>query len=226
MGIRAKSVLLLLIAAIAAPGAYCAGGEQSGESALAALHRENRELRTQLLKTNDELARMKKWLAGMVSGEAELDSGKQLLMENRFNSAVRLGNTLVLKSSEASRELRSLLNELQLDKARKIRYMMILDELDSAAAAFSGNAVRSSLKDGDFRVIAIDRKLQTVIISGGLKDGIAPGMVFRPVGKPETDLRLRVISVRPEACAADFVSGKWSELVTGMAVTPFNLVQK
>ena len=222
-----KNFQLLLTAAISAIGICCAAGEeQAGESALAALRRENRELRSRLLKQSEELTRMKSWLAGMVSGEAELGTKKQLQMENRFDSVIRSGNALVLKSSELSREFRSLLGTLQLGEARKIRYIMMLDELDSAAAAFSGNAVKNSLKDGDFRIIAIDRKLQTVIISGGLKDGIAPGMVFSPAAAPELGLRLRVISVRPEVCAADFIAGEWNDLAAGMAVTPFRLVQK
>lgn len=215
-----KRISLLLLALL-----WCwraAGREEV--SAFDALRRENAQLRTQLIKQNAELARLRLWLAGMVSGSAELphDQTERVLLA-RFNEVIGNGKNLSVKVAAAVRELRQLLAQAKLNDAARIQYSMLLDELEQLARSFSAVAVGGSeqSKNLEMRIISLDSKLHIAVVSGGLREGIFPGMLLYPVNFSNDDLRLRVIGVRSGACVVDLAGGKWSDVTPGMALTPF-----
>ncbi len=213
-----KTCMIFSFLAAAAVMAAAAG---EGESAFDVLRKENAQLRSQLIKLNAELSLMRLWLAGMVSGEAEVVPEQKALLLTKFNEVVRRGQKLALKSGDVTRELRRLLLSLKLDDAMRIRYTMLLDELDRMAQEFSGAVVKTDSKNLDLRIISMDSKLHIAVVSGGLREGIFPGMVLYPMGNPSSKLRLRVIGVRSGACAVDLAGGEWSEVTPGMRLTPF-----
>ena len=215
--IKKISISFLALAAVALTGA--ATGE--GESAFDKLRKENAQLRSQLIKQNAELARMRLWLAGMVSGEVETATEQKILLLNRFKEVVGKGKNLALKAGDVTRELRALLARAKLDDASRIQYTMLLDELDRMAQEYFGVVSENGAKNLDLRVISLDSKLHVAVVSGGLREGIFPGMMLFPVGNKESKLRLRVIGVRSGACAVDLAAGEWSEVTPGMRVTPF-----
>ena len=211
---------LLIICTLAA----CFYSNAAGEAQLgtvAALQKENVELRSEIIRLSAELALMKQWLAGMVSAEVELgktDAGNLRLA--KLNALQQSGMALVLKSDAVSKMLRAELNAGKFNEAFRIKYSMLLDELDTAARSFAGKAVASQKNDQELQIIAIDRKLQLIVLSGGSAMGITPGMILFPKNFSGGDLRLRVTRVRPGACAADLQSGSWEQVIPGMLLTP------
>ena len=211
--------MLLLLSFPAA--AVAAAADDGSGSALEQLRRENAELRSRLLKQEQELNRMRQWLAGVVSGYNESGSGSNERLLARFNEVIRSGKALSLKCDEISKSLRRLLKDKAFSESVRIQYSMLLDELDERARSFTNIALHRDGKNSDMRIIAVDNKLQIAVVSGGLQDGIFPGMMLYQVNSPESKLRLRVISVRPGACAVDLAGGEWKEVIPGMELTPF-----
>lgn len=209
-----KSILTIFLSAAVLVGA-------AADSTLSALQKENAALREKLLKQGRELANMRKWLAGMVSGEALLNKESADIRLLRLNNLSKSSMALALKSDAVSKELRSYLRSAAIDEALRIKYIIHLDELDAAARNVFSNIQTPKSNQLDLRVIAVDNKLQIAVISGGMSSGVFPGMFLHPVNDPQSRLQLRVISVRPGACAADMVRGTWQDIVPGMALTPF-----
>lgn len=191
-------------------------------SSLEELQKENTALRSEIIRINAELTLMKQWLAGMVSAEKELS--KTDAAEIRLANLTALqqnGMTLALKADAVSKQIRQELRSGKFDEATRIKYRMLLDELDEAARSFSSKAASGDLKKQELQIIAVDRKLQMAVLSGGSSAGIAPGMILFPLNSTKSELQLRVISVRPGACAADLHKGSWGEVIPGMLLTPF-----
>lgn len=191
-------------------------------SSLEELQKENTALRSEIIRINAELTLMKQWLAGMVSAEKELS--KTDAAEIRLANLTALqqnGMTLALKADAVSKQIRQELRSGKFDEATRIKYRMLLDELDEAARSFSSKAASGDLKKQELQIIAVDRKLQMAVLSGGSSAGIAPGMILFPQNSTKSELQLRVISVRPGACAADLHKGSWGEVIPGMLLTPF-----
>ena len=190
-------------------------------TSVAALQQENADLRSEIIRLSSELALMKQWLAGMVSAEVEL--GKKdadAIRLARLETLQQNGMTLVLKGDALSKQLRSELRSDKFDEPSRIKFIMLLDELDAAARSFAGNAVTSAKNTQELQIIAIDRKLQMVVLSGGSSMGIVPGMLLFPKTSSGGKLTLRVTSVRSGACSADLQSGSWDEIIPGMLLTP------
>ena len=210
----AINVGILLLSTLAA-------GEKQ-PSTIEAMQKENAALRDEIIRIIAELTLMKQWLAGMVSAEKELpkdDVGAIRLA--KLAALQKSGMILALKADAVSKQIRQELRSAKFDEASRIKYSMLLDELDEAARSFSSSAVSGDLKKQELQIIAIDRKLQLVVLSGGSFAGIAPGMILFPKKSSGNKLRLRVISVRPGACAADLRDGDWSDVIPGMILTPF-----
>ncbi|MBO5823290.1 MAG: hypothetical protein J6R86_09760, partial [Lentisphaeria bacterium] len=50
--------------------------------------------------------------------------------------------------------------------------------LDTAARSFAGKAVSSQNNKQELQIIAVDRKLQLIVLAGGSSMGIVPGMIL------------------------------------------------
>ena len=211
---------LLLIFSLAAC-IYCNAAGETQLGAVAALQKENFELRSEIIRMSAELALMKQWLAGMVSAEVELGKtdAKNIKLA-KLEALQQAGMALVLKSDAVSKQLRAELNSGKFNEAFRIKYSMLLDELDTAARSFAGKAVTAQNNNQELQIIAVDRKLQLAVLSGGSSIGISPGMILFPKNLSGVDLKLRVTSVRPGACAADLQSGSWEHVIPGMLLTP------
>ena len=164
---------------------------------------------------------MQMWLAGITSGEAELGKDAETVKMLRLKSITEQGMNLALKSDSISKEFRSFLQQLKVDEATRINYILKLDELDAAARSFTGSVRSSDAAVLDMRVISVNTKLNVAVVSGGMNSGIFPGMMLYPVNFRNSSLQFRVVSVRPGACAVDLKNGSWGEVVPGMALTPF-----
>lgn len=203
--------------------ALCAAavGLTAAADTLETLRKENSELRSKLLEQSRELTLMRLFLAGMISGEAELGKDSDAVKTLRMKTVLEQGMDLALKSDGVSKAFRILLQQSRFDEATRINYILKLDELDAAARSFSGSVKTPDPETLDMRIISISQKLNVAVVSGGMNSGIFPGMVLYPVNLRSSDLQFRVVSVRPGACAVDLKSGSWSDVVPGMALTPF-----
>ena len=185
------------------------------------LRKENSELRSKLLAQSRELKQMRLWLAGMISGEAELGKDADGVKTLRLKTISEQGMNLVLKSDAVSKAFRAFLQQSKLNEATRINYILQLDELDAAARSFSGTVKSPDPEKLDMRVINIQTTLNIAVVSGGMDSGIFPGMILYPANLCDSELQFRVVSVRPGVCAVDLKAGSWSEVVPGMALTPF-----
>jgi len=186
----------------------------------AILRQENRELRERLLQQEKELKQLKLWMANAASAGANLSSSEREQYSLRIiNEMMLRGKELAMRADNISTQLRRSLDTLPLKPAQRVRLVLRLDELDGAVRQYI-SFVTGSGKTDACRVISFDRNLGIAVLSAGIEQGFSPGMVFQPAGK-KSDLRLRIISVRPGIAAAELISGSWNEVVSGMAVTAF-----
>lgn len=215
--LKSSGILTAFLAA-----AICfAAVEESVPDALATLRKENSELRTKLLEQDKELARMRAWLAGMISGEAELGKEADTVKLFRMKTVIDQGTQLALKSDSVSQNFRRILQNSKIDEVTRINCILLLDELDAAARSFSGSVRSKESAALDMRVIAVNPKLNIAVVSEGMSKGIFPGMLLYPANFKNSKLIFRVVSVRPGVCAVDLQEGRWSEVISGMALTPF-----
>lgn len=213
-----KRICLLLFSAALL---HSSAAETASAAALEALQKENAALRDKLIAQGRELTWMRQWLAGVVSGEAALGDASPDVRAQRLAAIRESGMALALKSDAAVKDLRGFFRGAAVDEATRIKYQILLDELSAAARAFSGSVVTAEPTRMDLRVITVDHKLHIGVVSGGMRCGVFPGMLLYPANTPESKLQLRVISVRPGACAVDLAAGSWSEVIPGMTLTPF-----
>ena len=187
----------------------------------ALLRQENKELREKLLRQEEELKQLKLWMAKAASAGAELNSSEREEYALRMmNEMMSRGKDLAMLADNVSTQLRRSLETLPLEPAQRVRLVLRLDELDTAVRKYV-SFVTGSGKTKECRVIAFDRNLGVAVLSAGIEQGFAPGMVFRPAARA-SDLRFRIISVRPGVAAAELIKGSWSDVISGMTVTAFS----
>ena len=200
------ALLALLVTASAA----------AGDDA-AALRAENGRLRERVLQMEKELAALRLWLGGASLGpDAALSvrERRALLTIDEFS---KRGNRLTVEAVSSAEEFRKLLDELALGPARKAQLRLRLDALDDAARKFAALSVPAQDGVRSCQVLAVNRELQTAVISAGSGSGVMPGMVFHAESIPE--LRLRVIAVQYEGALVEPVSGTLDRAVPGMRLS-------
>lgn len=189
--------------------------------ALETLRKENSELRSKVLEQDRELARMRAWLADVISGEAELGKDADAIRKLRLRTVIDKGTLLALKSDSVSKSFRTFLKQYKVDEVTRINCILLLDELDAAAQGFSGSVRGGDASTLDMRVISVNPKLNIAVVSGGMSSGIFVGMILYPANLRNSKLTFRVVSVRQGVCAVDLKEGDWSDVVSGMSLTPF-----
>ena len=212
-----SSGLMMLFA-----GAVCAA---PADAELARLEKENRELRKKLIAAEKKLENYQVWLAGAGFDHKAItgpDREKQLLKV--LEELVRRGNMLSMSSLAVSDECRRLLTEMPLGPVRKAQVELRLDELERAAGRFAGLAIPGNSDAAACRILAVNSKLNAVVISAGAGSGIFPGMVFHVKNDP--NLKVRVIAVLFDGALAEVVSGKISSFAAGMEMSALTRKQQ
>ena len=171
-------------------------------------------LRAQKEKVAQELRNIKLFIGNVVetgSFQSAKDKEEQLL--RLILEMSTRGNKLALLSEDFSQYIKKLLPTLPLGQAQQARILLKIDELNYAARSFVG--MGSATKDKDFRILAINDKLDIVVISCGAIHGFAPGMNLKV---KDYDLQLKLIAVRPLISAAVILKGNIKLLTPGMQV--------
>ncbi|MBO5822014.1 MAG: hypothetical protein J6R86_03275, partial [Lentisphaeria bacterium] len=116
---------LLMICTLAACF-YCNAAGEAQLSTVAALQKENSELRSEIIRLSAELALMKQWLAGMVSAEKELSKEDAAAIRLAKLAALKkCGMVLALKADAVSKQIRQELRSVKFDETSRIKYSML-----------------------------------------------------------------------------------------------------
>ena len=206
---------------------FLAAGE-SGE--VSALQAENQRLRQEVDRLHKELAerdqdvlKFRLWLASaMDSGKMLSVSERELQLTEILKEFVSRSNRLLGHISGVDKKIRELLKELPISPARQARMLLQLEQMERFAlnlSAIAGATEEAEDKTAleNIRVVAVDRKLETAVLSVGSVHGVFPGLLCQ--AKQKKDVILRVISVRPWVCAAVPVRGGMAQVVPGMELT-------
>ncbi|MBR2345651.1 MAG: hypothetical protein IKA71_07720 [Lentisphaeria bacterium] len=208
---RYRGITILLIAA-AGILPLCAQDE------VTRLRSENRQLRENNIRLEQELAAVKLWLSGVAQDQLNRDAAERerrvLLALKEFS---RRGNKLVIDAVTAGEEFRRLLSGVPLGPARKAQLQLLIDALDDSARKFSALSIPGTETVESCRVLAVNRELQVAVISVGSGAGVMPGMVFHAVKDPE--VRLQVNLVRHEGALAYLLEGDFTKVVPGMELS-------
>lgn len=194
------------------------------------LRMENRRLRLELdrlrgklTEKENDLQKFRHWLAITAdAGKLQTVSEREMQLTNILKETVKRSNRLLSHISGVETLFRDLLKELPLGPARQARLLLQLEQMEryalqlsSIAGVFEESTSRQFLEN--VRVVAVNRELDTVVLSIGSVHGVFPGLLFQ--SKRDGRLRLRVISVRPWVCAAVPVSSSAEQFTPGMEFT-------
>ena len=158
------------------------------------------------------------FLADLNDSYLARDAGqREAYLTARLTQLSEHSDFLVLETINLSREFEKLIANLP--PAQRAQMLLQLEAVRSAAAkvaALTGNPpIRPSLEKG--RILAIDSELKAVAVNLGSIHGIFNGTILRTLG--DKPMELRVISVRPQVCAAVPVNGKLQNLTPGNEVS-------
>ena len=193
------------------------------------LQKENDRLRSKLIQRQQDLLKFRQWLAVTAdAGKIMTVSQRELRLTQIMKETIRRSNRLLSQISDVERLIRDLLKDMPLSPARQARILLQLDQLEKYSLQLSAIAGVYETENQqkvleDIRLVAIDRKLETVVLSAGSVHGVFPGLLYR--SKRGDGPLLRVIAVRPWVCAAVPVSGSVAALTPGMAFTASHSVQ-
>ena len=139
---RYRGITILLIAA-AGILPLCAQDE------VTRLRSENRQLRENNIRLEQELAAVKLWLSGVAQDQLNRDAAERerrvLLALKEFS---RRGNKLVIDAVTAGEEFRRLLSGVPLGPARKAQLQLLIDALDDSARKFSALSIPGGVVPG------------------------------------------------------------------------------
>ena len=206
----------------------CPAGSDHTE--LSKLRMENRRLRLELdrlrgklSEKDNDLQKFRLWLAVTAdAGKMQTVSEREMQLINILKETVKRSNRLLVHISGVDTLFRDLLKELPVGPARQARLLLQLEQLERYAlqlstivGVFEESTSRQLLEN--VRAVAVNRQLDTVILSAGSVHGVFPGLLFQ--SRQDSRLRLRVVSVRPWVCAAMPVGGSAEQFTPGMEFT-------
>lgn len=190
----------------------------------AALKKELEAQRKELIETNIKHSRQSERLKRIeASAAATMETLEPIYVgsrEQEMAEALRLvseaGASLAARTSGFCDDLDALISELPMDKVGLAKIRLRLDGLRAEAQVL---AVLTSPpappeKFERCRILEIDKSLRTAVLSAGFRDGVRNGLLLR--SGPGGAVVLRVVAVRPLACAAQAVEGDLSALLPGM----------
>ena len=187
------------------------------------LHAELDRLRKQLTARDNDLLKFRHFLAATSdAGKVMTVSERERQLTNILKEIVKRSNRLLVHISGVDSIFRDLLKELPVGPARQARLLLQLEQMERYALQLSTIAGVFEERDSrqvleNVRVVAVNRELDTVILSSGSVHGIFPGLMFQ--SKRDGRLRLRVISVRPWVCAAVPIGVSAEPFTPGMEFT-------
>lgn len=126
------------------------------------------------------------------------------------------GEKLITSSAEFCDFIDVILDKKEITDVEKVRAKFRMDKLRSDAELFHA-WIKAPVKGKLFkacRILAVNDKLQVVVLGAGSVYGMRNGLLLR-AGKNK-DIRIKVIAVRPFISGAMVIEGKIEKLAPGM----------
>jgi hypothetical protein len=160
--------------------------------------------------------------ASLANGKKRAMSEESVKLLESMSKLVKAGNALVSMSTEFCDFVDNALSKKRLTDLDKARLRFSLEKLKAASELF--HSLASPAVDAGFskscRVLAVNDKLQLVVLNVGSANGVRNGLNLRRAGKKGKKVLLRVVDVRPYVSGAVVVEGDIGGLAPGMEFTP------
>lgn len=193
----------------------------------AVLRRRIDELSGKLAQKENELRRLRLWLAQITaSGKIESATEREQQLFNALQELSRTASELAVAGNAFCDEMRPQLAQLDLASAQRVKLTFALENLErialrvNAAADLALQKPETALKN--CRVIALRNDLDFAVLSIGSLHGIFPGMNFET---PDHRIMVRIAETRPFVSGAIAVKGNLRELTLNSKLVPV-LVKK
>ncbi len=128
----------------------------------------------------------------------------------------KCGGELALNAVQFCEFVRSLSTELPIGKVRQAELQLKIEALEKSSNKFitlGSTYFDRSNSMGRCRILAVDKRLNCVILSVGTVHGAFNGLIYRSGKEPSL---LKVVAVRPYVAAAVLISGSLQDLTPGM----------
>ena len=181
------------------------------------VYREFIEINEKYQKQNENYHLLQLMLGSIASsGDVrKLTEGKSELMKS-ISDYSKYGNMLALDSIQFCEFVRSLITELPIGKVRLAELQLKIEALEKSSNKFitlGSTYFDRSNSMGRCRILAVDKRLNCVILSVGTVHGAFNGLIYRSGKEPSL---LKVVAVRPYVAAAVLISGNIQDLSPGM----------
>ena len=190
----------------------------------AALARDLEAARRELIETNIVYSRQSERLKRIeLSAAAAVETLEPVYVgsrEEELAESLRLlseaGAKLAANTSGFCEELDATISELPIDKIAQAKLRLSLDGLRREAGdlAVLASPPAPPAKFEKCRILDCDKSLRTAVLSAGYRDGVRNGLLLS--AGPDRSVILKVVAVRPMACAAKVVDGDMAKLLPGM----------
>lgn len=181
------------------------------------VYREFIEINEKYQKQNENYHLLQLMLGSIASsGDVrKLTEGKSELMKS-ISDYSKYGNMLALDSIQFCEFVRGLIPELPIGKVRLTELQLKIEALEKSSNKFitlGSTYFDSSNSMGRCRILAVDKRLNCVVLSVGTVHGAFNGLIYRSGKEPSL---LKVVAVRPYVAAAVLISGNIQDLSPGM----------
>lgn len=184
------------------------------------LRKELAEVLKQSDKRDQEYVRLQMSLAASISegSRKEYDKQNRDVLKALYG-VTKSGQELVNMSTECCDFVEQILDQKTITDIDKARAKLRLSKLKSSAEKFH---MRIQPRSEDFlfkscRVLAVNDKLQVVVLNVGATSGVKNGIFLR---SEKGDVKLVVVAVRPFISAAVVTEGDMVKLAKGMVLIP------
>ncbi len=181
------------------------------------IYREFIEIHNKFQKQNENYHRLQLILADVVTSSDVRKSDKEKYeLLKLMDDYSKYGGELALQSIQFCEFVSELIKSTPIGKVRQAELNLQRDALETRANKFiTLSSFYEDDKDnmGRCRILAVDNKLNSVILSVGTVHGAFNGLIYRSGKEP---LLLKVVAVRPYIAAAVVISGNVKDLSPGM----------
>lgn len=198
--------------------AFLLGG---AESEIIRLRRENLQLRSRLVQSENQMVQLRLWLAELYeTGEEVAVSTKEKRLLAAMDGLAKSATELALLTAGVADEFNLLLKDSALPDVRKAQLSLRLGQLRRSTSRVVGltEAVKKDNNLNSCRILSVVTQEQRAILSAGSDQGVFPGVVFTGKASNHT-IRLLVIGVTRGAASATLVEGNINDLHPGLEVT-------
>jgi hypothetical protein len=186
---------------------------------MSVLRRELERVATESDRLEAEAKRLRMSMASSLANGSKRAFDKESAdLIDTLLSVSKSGGDFVTASEEFCSFMDELLKKDKLSDVDKTRAKFRLDKIRAAARSFHARIAEPKVakRFSECRVMAVDDKIQTVVLDVGFANGVRSGLLLW--AGEDDGIRLKVVETRPFISAAVLVEGEMSDLAPGMVV--------